>query len=88
MIRAWVAVALLSASWLFGQGYFDPPQPLWAALAVIVGVALLAQKKGSDPFFEADPFSGRLGTVRRYASPCCYRPSGSCLGRRNGFRCC
>ncbi len=42
MIRAWLAVAFLSASWLFGRGYFDPAQPVWAAITVLFGLALLA----------------------------------------------
>ncbi len=41
MIRAWIAVALLAGSWMFGLDYFYPANPwIWAAL-VIGGAALL-----------------------------------------------
>ena len=40
MIRAWIAVALLAGSWMFGLGYFYPANPLiWAAL--VAGAAVL-----------------------------------------------
>jgi hypothetical protein len=41
MIRAWIAVALLAGSWMFGLDYFCPANPwIWAAL-VIGGAVLL-----------------------------------------------
>ncbi|MBN1361470.1 MAG: hypothetical protein JW993_12805 [Sedimentisphaerales bacterium] len=41
MKRAWVGLALLSASWLFGLGYYhDPNWPVWAVL-VLAGTGLL-----------------------------------------------
>ncbi len=42
MIRAWIAVALLAGSWMFGLDYFYQANPwIWAAL-VISGSALLS----------------------------------------------
>ena len=41
MIRAWIAIALLAGSWMFGLDYFYPANPwIWTAL-VIGGTALL-----------------------------------------------
>lgn len=42
MIRTWIALALLSASWLLGLSYLQPARWLWWSLAVVLGVALLA----------------------------------------------
>ncbi len=40
MIRAWIAVALLAGSWMFGLDYFYPANPwIWAAL--VAGSAVL-----------------------------------------------
>ncbi len=40
MIRAWIAVALLAGSWMFGLDYFYPANPwIWAAL--VTGATLL-----------------------------------------------
>jgi hypothetical protein len=38
---AWIGIALLSASWLFGVEYYRPPVPLVWLLLVIVGTLLL-----------------------------------------------
>ncbi|MFH1922527.1 MAG: hypothetical protein ABIP48_21915 [Planctomycetota bacterium] len=44
MMRAWIGLALLSASWLFGLGFFTPPHwPAWTA-AVALGAILLASR--------------------------------------------
>lgn len=41
MKRAWIGLALLSASWLFGLGYYhDPNGAIWAIL-ILVGTGLL-----------------------------------------------
>lgn len=41
MIRAWIAVALLAISWLFGLGYYQPASGTWWTLTVGVAVVLL-----------------------------------------------
>ena len=39
MIRAWLGIAILAASWLPGLGYYEPANPLlWLAM-VILGTA-------------------------------------------------
>ena len=44
MIRAWIGLALLSASWLLGVGYYHPPKwPAWT-VAVVLGTVLLVSK--------------------------------------------
>ena len=41
MTRSWIGVALLSASWLFGLGYFEPASTgIWIALLIIATVLL------------------------------------------------
>jgi hypothetical protein len=41
MIRAWLGIAILAASWLPGLGYYEPANPLlWLAM-VVLGTALL-----------------------------------------------
>ncbi|MGW8256211.1 MAG: hypothetical protein ACWGMZ_01875 [Thermoguttaceae bacterium] len=42
MMRAWIAVALLSSSWLFGLGYFYPAEPLIYLIFVAAGAVLLS----------------------------------------------
>lgn len=42
MMRTWVAVALLSCSWLAGLGYYAPSSMVTGAVMVIVAAALLA----------------------------------------------
>jgi len=45
MMRYWIGIALLAGSWLFGLGYFYPPNA-WAWLAAVAtGVVLLSYKK-------------------------------------------
>jgi hypothetical protein len=53
MIRAWIAVALLAGSWMFGLDYFYPANPwVWAALAIgasgLLGGALIRLPGGRD----------------------------------------
>ena len=40
MIRAWIAIALLAGSWMFGLDYFCPAN-LWIWIALIVGATVL-----------------------------------------------
>lgn len=42
MVRGWIAVACLAASWLFGVGYFAPAEPLAGICLVITAVVLLS----------------------------------------------
>jgi hypothetical protein len=42
MIASWIAIALLSASWLWGLGYFQPPGPGPFLAMVALAVGLLA----------------------------------------------
>lgn len=42
MIRAWIAIALLSASWLWGLGYFQTPSAMLCFLMVALAVGLLS----------------------------------------------
>jgi hypothetical protein len=56
-MRAWIAIAILSASWLAGLGYYHQPNMLaWTAL-VIVATALLiatsAEARGSNSWLVA-----------------------------------
>lgn len=49
MKRAWIGLALLSGSWLFGLSYFENARPaVWAAL-IVVGTALLAEIRLPTP---------------------------------------
>ncbi len=49
MKRAWIGLALLSGSWLFGLSYFENACPaVWAAL-IVVGTALLPQVRLPTP---------------------------------------
>ena len=41
MMRAWIAVALLSVSWLWGLGYYQPADGLLWSAAVALGVLCL-----------------------------------------------
>jgi hypothetical protein len=41
MMRAWIAVALLALSWLLGLHYYQPPDLMRWAVAVLLGVVLL-----------------------------------------------
>ena len=41
MRRGWLAVALLASSGLLSAGYFDPPRPVIAVLAVLLAAVLL-----------------------------------------------
>ena len=46
MMRTWIGLALLAASWLAGLGYYAPANlPFWTA-SVVIGVILLAQRPG------------------------------------------
>jgi hypothetical protein len=49
MIRGWIAVALLAASWLFGISYFAPASPLVWCCAVAGAVVLLAGTRLRTP---------------------------------------
>ncbi|MCL4204469.1 MAG: hypothetical protein KJ000_18440 [Pirellulaceae bacterium] len=49
MIRGWIAVALLAASWLFGLGYFAPARPIVWWCAVASAVVLLAGTRLRTP---------------------------------------
>jgi len=40
MIRAWIAVALLAGSWMFGLEYFHPANP-WIWMALVAGASML-----------------------------------------------
>ncbi len=42
MVRGWIAVACLAASWLFGVGYFAPARPLVGICLVVTAVVLLS----------------------------------------------
>ncbi len=47
MIRAWIAVALLAGSWMFGLDYFYPANPwIWAMLVACAAVLLSGFLKG------------------------------------------
>ena len=49
MMRTWIGLALLAASWLMGIGFYAPANlPLWTA-AVLIGVFLLAERPGRLP---------------------------------------
>ncbi len=49
MMRAWIGLALLSGSWLLGLSYYQPAHwPAWA-VAVILGVSLLASQPKRGP---------------------------------------
>ncbi|MFZ5831929.1 MAG: hypothetical protein ACOY3P_17735, partial [Planctomycetota bacterium] len=48
MIRGWLGIALLSASWLFGLSYFFPAQPLVWLLMVASGTVLLMWGQWSE----------------------------------------
>ncbi len=49
MIRAWIGLALLSASWLLGVGYYHPPNwPAWTVV-VVLGTVLLISKPSRLP---------------------------------------
>jgi hypothetical protein len=41
MMRAWMSVALLAGSWLFGVAYYQPANPLLWCVLLAAGVALL-----------------------------------------------
>ena len=41
MKRAWIGIALLAASWLFGLSYYHQANPFWWIAGVIAGTALL-----------------------------------------------
>lgn len=47
--RMWIAVALLSGSWLFGQTYYEPAAWLPWALCIIIGTVLLAGSSRPAP---------------------------------------
>jgi hypothetical protein len=42
MVRGWIAVACLAASWLFGMGYFAPARPLVAICLVVAAVVFFS----------------------------------------------
>ena len=42
MIRAWIGLALLSGSWLFGLSYFHHAMPWVFALLAVAGMVLLS----------------------------------------------
>jgi uncharacterized protein DUF4350 len=49
MMRTWIGLALLAASWLAAVGYYAPANlPLWT-VAVVISVILLAQRPGRLP---------------------------------------
>ncbi len=54
MKRAWIGLALLSASWLFGRGYYhDPSRATWAVLVLtgtgfLVGIKLRTPKRAAS----------------------------------------
>jgi hypothetical protein len=49
MKRAWIGLALLSGSWLFGLSYFENARPaVWAAM-LVAGTALLAEIRLPTP---------------------------------------
>lgn len=49
MMRAWIGLALLSGSWLFGLGYYHPPNwPAWT-VAVVLGTVLLGSRPARRP---------------------------------------
>jgi len=49
MRRAWIGLALLSASWLFGLSYFEDARPLVWAVLIVAGTALLAEIRPAAP---------------------------------------
>ena len=42
MKRAWVGVAVLAASWLFGLGYYHQANWVWWAIGIVAGASLFA----------------------------------------------
>ncbi len=49
MKRAWVGLALLSGSWLFGLSYFEDARPLVWAILIVAGAGLLTQVRLAMP---------------------------------------
>ncbi len=49
MMRSWIAVALLSLSWMLGLEYYGAPNGWFWALAVIAAAALLSELPGRRP---------------------------------------
>ena len=49
MIRAWIALALLAVSWLFGLGYYQPANLLAWTIVCALGTLLSASRPGPMP---------------------------------------
>ena len=78
-MRAWIALALLSASWLFGVGLYGPANlPVWMITVAAGTLLLLEGKRGQSPFVRstrrAVPANGDCPLFPpggKSGSPCC-----------------
>ncbi len=73
MRRAWIGLALLSASWLFGLSYFEAAHPAVWVVLVIAGTALLAEVRPATPGKIESAIASALLLVAAVAVPWPYR---------------
>jgi hypothetical protein len=73
MKRAWIGLAMLSASWLFGLSYYEDARPLVWAVLIVAGTCLLTEVRLAMPEKVESAAAGVLLLVAAPLVPWPYR---------------